>query len=297
MRSGRVGLLLAVLLAGCHGDGAAPAAAAGAGEAGNRGSPQRIVTLAPHLAELVHAAGAGGRLVGVSAYSNFPAAVLSLPVVGDAFAIDREQLALLAPDLLLAWASGTPPHVVEELRARGYRVEVIRTRGLADVGDALRRIGELAGEPAAAAAAAARYAARLEELDESWRDATPIRVFYQVSPRPLYTVGGDHYISELIALCNGENVFASVSELATTVSEEAVLARDPEVLLSAGADGDESLSGWSRWPTLAAIRYGNRFFVPPDLAGRATPRLADAGRAICLRLDEGRQRRAEHGAP
>ncbi len=299
MRSGRAGLLLAVLLTGCHADGETPAATARSGvhETGGRAAPQRIVTLAPHLAELVHAAGAGERLVGVSAYSDFPAAVASLPVVGDAFAIDRERLAQLAPDLLLAWDSGTPPHVVEELRARGYRIDVIRTRGLDDIGNALRRIGELTGERAAAAAAAARFAASLEALDEAWRTAAPIRVFYQVSRRPLYTISGDHYISELISLCGGENVFASLSELAPTVSEEAVLARDPEVLLTAGTDADETLSGWKRWPSLAANRYANRFVVPADLAGRATPRVADAGRAICLSLERGRERRAAHSGP
>lgn len=257
-----------------------------------RNAVQRIVTLAPHLAELVYAAGAGDRLVGVSAYSDYPRPVRELPLVGDSFMVDQEQLGLLRPDVVLAWQSGTPAHVVDELRQLGYRVEVIRTRGLDDIPAALRQIGALAGTGQIAATAASRFADGVDALAESWSGALPIRVFYQVSGRPLYTVNGDHYVSELITLCGGENVFGDLRSLAPTVTEEAVLALDPEVLLAAGVEGEDPFAHWARWPTLAAIRYGNRFLVPADEIGRATPRLLAAGRTICEFLDSGRQRRA-----
>ena len=99
----------------------------------------RVVTLAPNLTELVFAAGAGEYLVGVSAYSNYPPEATGLPVVGDAFTIDQERLALLKPDLLLAWRSGTPAHLVDELRRAGYVVETIRTQKLEDISAALSR--------------------------------------------------------------------------------------------------------------------------------------------------------------
>jgi hypothetical protein len=114
-----------------------------ASDTGQDGSSARIVTLAPNLAELVFAVGAGDQLVGVSAWSDYPRAVLELPEVGDAFVVDQEQLAFLNPDLLLVWESGTPLHTVEELRKRGYRVESVRTRGLDDVAAALRRVDEI----------------------------------------------------------------------------------------------------------------------------------------------------------
>ncbi|NIA28196.1 MAG: ABC transporter substrate-binding protein, partial [Desulfobulbaceae bacterium] len=104
-------------------------------------SYSRIAALAPHLTELVFAVGAGQKLVGVSAYSDYPPAALELPLIGDAFAVDHEQLAILDPDLLLAWQGGTPEYVVDDLRRLGYNVEVIQISTLADVADALRRIG------------------------------------------------------------------------------------------------------------------------------------------------------------
>lgn len=250
----------------------------------------RIVALAPHLAELVYAVGAQHALVGTSLYTEFPGYAGDLPVVGDAFAIDQERLALLEPDLLLAWASGTPAHAVDELRQQGYRVVVIRTRSLEDVPRALERIGSLTGRAAEAAEAAGTFRAGVRELAAKHAGAAAISVFYQVSSRPLYTVNGEHYVSDLIEICGGRNIFAELGELAPLVDAEAVLARDPEVLL-ASSDSSEAFALWDRWPELAANRYRNRFRMPADEIGRATPRLLRAGRFLCDVLERARRNR------
>lgn len=251
----------------------------------------RIVTLAPHLAELVHAAGAGDQLVGVSSYSDFPEAVRGLPIVGDAFRIDRERLALLDPDMLLAWESGTPAHIVDSLATAGYRIELIRTRNLADISRALQRIGTLTGMEASARQAADAFDRELGLLAMRWRDAEAIRVFYQVSLRPLYSINGDHYISELIGLCGGANIFADLTDLAPMISEEAVLDRDPEVVLAADTGGESTAEQWGYWSSLAANRYGNHFTVPADAVARPTPRVIEAGTSICKALQQGREHR------
>lgn len=254
---------------------------------------QRIVSLAPNLTELVHTIGAGEQLVGVSEWSDFPRRVLDLPVVGNAFSIDHEQLALLAPDLLLVWESGTPAHTVDELRRIGYHVESIRTRGLDDVAVAMLRLGELTGHAHEAAAVAANYRQELHSLRERYRDASAIRVFYQVSERPLYTVNREHYVSELIALCGGKNVFADLSKLAPTVDVEAVVDRDPEVMLASTDAGDDAFMEWQRWPNIAANKFGNQYLLPADEIGRATTRLLIAGNAMCLALQQARVNRQE----
>lgn len=255
------------------------------------GTYSRIVTLAPNLTELVYWAGAGERLVGVSAYSNHPPAALDLPVVGDAFMIDQEQLAVLEPDLLLVWEGGTPAHVVDELRARGYRVEAMRTNSVADVARAIVRIGELTGHAETANHTASMFEQRLAEIGAAHRDRPDITVFYQVSARPLYTVNGGHFVSEIIELCGGSNVFADLGELAPTIEVEAVVERDPEVFLAGSDAGPDAFSEWRRWPQLAANRYGNHFILPGDVVSRATPRLLDGAAAVCEVLEEARQRR------
>lgn len=256
---------------------------------------QRVVTLAPNLTELVFAAGAGGSLIGVSAYSDYPPAALELPIVGDAFMIDQEQLAILKPDLLLVWQSGTPAHVVDELRRVGLNVEVIRTSTLADVASAIRRIGLLTGHVEDAEVAISAYERGLESIAARTDQLADIRVFYQVSQRPLFTVNGDHYVSELIALCGGSNVFADLDKLAPTIDVESVVERDPEVLLASTDAGENAFAEWQRWPHMAANEAGNQFLMPADAIGRATPRLLQAGEAVCDALAEARRRRGEPG--
>jgi iron complex transport system substrate-binding protein len=240
----------------------------------------------------VYAAGAGETLVGVSAYSDYPPDVVDLPIVGDAFMIDQEQLALLKPDLLIVWQGGTPAHVVDELKSVGYNVEVIRTNSLSDVADAITRIGKLTGNENSASQSVTAYGKELEELAGAYGGREDISVFYQVSRRPLFTINGEHYVSELIALCGGSNVFADLNDLAPTIDVESVVERDPEVLMASTDAGDDAFEEWDRWPGIAANRYDNHFLMPADAIGRATPRLVQAARAVCMALEVARSRRA-----
>jgi len=254
-------------------------------------SLSRIVALAPNLTELVYAAGAGDTLVGVSAYSDYPPAALELPVIGDAFTVDHEQLALLKPDALLAWESGIPAHVVEEMRDVGYRVEVIRSRSLNDIVIALRRIGKLTGHEVEANEAAAAFTAGLQALQQRFASELTISVFYQVARRPLYTINGEHYVSELIGLCGGENIFADLNTLAPAIAVESVVERDPEVMLASSDAGNDAFAEWNRWPSLAAVRLGNQYLMPADEIVRATPRLLSAGESVCKALQMARDKR------
>lgn len=255
------------------------------------GPAQRVVTFAPHLAEIMYLIGAQEQLVGVSAWSDFPREVLKLPHVGDAFSIDQEQLTLLEPDLVLVWQSGMPAHTVDDLRGRGYRVESIRTRNIADVAAAIVTVGDLTGRASRAAAAAREFTGALEELRADFKEAESIGVFFQVSTRPLYTVNREHFISEIIELCGGRNIFEDIDEFAPSVSVEAVVDRDPEAMLAGTNLGDEAFTEWSRWPNMAANRYGNQFLLPDETIGRPSPRLAMAAGSVCIALDRARANR------
>ncbi len=253
----------------------------------------RIVSLAPNLTELMYTIGAGDQLVGVSAWSDYPREALDLPVVGDAFSVDQEQLALLNPDLLLVWESGTPVHTVDQLRAIGYNVAPIRTRGLDDIADAMLTLGTLTGHSREAAQAAADFRGALRSLRDRHEGLVPIRVFYQVSARPLFTVNEEHYVSKLISICGGENIFDDLNDLAPTVDVEAVVDRDPEVMLASTDAGEDAFDEWQRWPDIAANRYGNQFLLPADEIGRATARLIVAAEALCGALQQARMNRAQ----
>lgn len=248
----------------------------------------RVVTLAPHLAELVFAAGAGDRLVGVSAYTDYPEEAAELPIVSDAFTVDLELMRVLEPDLVLAWASGMPASTIEELKSTGLNVVTIETTSLEDVAAALHQIGSLTGQGQQAGEAAAAYEASLSALRDEFSSRRPVTVFFQVSSRPLYTVNGRHFISELLTMCGGANVFAELSELAPAIDVEAVLAADPEAIIASGSA--DSLAVWERFDTLRANQYGNRLTVEAAHLARASPRLDSAGRELCDVIDVARAR-------
>lgn len=254
---------------------------------------RRIVSLAPHVTENLFAAGAGGRLVGVVEYSDFPAAALALPRVGGYSRPDLEAIVALKPDLVVGWQSGNPPAVVEKLRALGLPVYLTQPDRLEDIPANIERMGRLAGTDAAADKAAQALTRRLAELRRTHAGKAKVGVFYQLWHQPLLTAGGSQIISEVIRLCGGENVFASLPGKAPTVSAEAVIAADPEAIVASGMGRNSpvGLEGWRKWGSLKAVRRGNLFFVPSDLMQRPTPRLLEGAEQLCGHLDGARGRR------
>lgn len=250
----------------------------------------RIVSLAPNVTELAFAAGAGGSLVGVSAWSDYPAAARDLPRIGDAFRLDYERIVALAPDLAITWESGTPAETLERLRDLGVRVVELPVYSLENVASAMETLGRLAGTEAVARSAAARFRDELAALEAEYRDRSTLRVFVQIDDEPLFTVTGRHLISQMMSLCGGRNVFAGLPGVAPVVDLEAVLAADPEVILYTGMSPDPA-SRWRRWERLAAVRAGGVFSVDADLVTRATPRAIEGAREVCEAIDQVRSTR------
>jgi iron complex transport system substrate-binding protein len=251
---------------------------------------QRIVSVAPHLTELVYTAGAGDRMVGADAYSDYPDEARTLTRIGDAFQVDYESVLALHPDLVLVWDTGTPEPVIEKLQSLGLRVERITTARLEDIAAAIRRIGALAGTEAHAEKAAGDFTAQIAELRRKHAHDAPVSVFFQISAAPLFTISGEHLISDILAVCGGSNIFADLKQLAPPVSVEAVLERNPEVII-AGNDSnraDDPLAQWRRWPQLAAVRYGNLYFVSADRVARSTTRVVGGTEEICGLLADAR---------
>ena len=252
----------------------------------------RIVSLAPHVTELLFAAGAGGRVVAAVEYSDFPEAARAVPRVGSFAAFDLERIAALKPDLAIAWGSGNPPGQVAQLARLGIPVFVSEPKALEDVAATLRRFGELAATSVAAESAAVAFERRLGALRARYAGRRPLTVFYEIWNQPLMTIGGSHVIGAAIELCGGRNVFAAIAQPAAAVELEAVLRADPDVILASGMDAarPEWLDHWQRWPQLAAVRRGNLFFVPPDLIQRHTPRILDGTAQLCAALETARGR-------
>ena len=263
----------------------APARAA---DCADPGPPyERIVTLSPHLTENAFAAGIGDRLVGAVAWSRYPEAARALPRVGDAFRIDMERLIALKPDLVIGWSSGNPDAALDQIEALCLPLWRTETREPAGIADLIERLGT-AGDAPKQAAAADGVRQALAGLSERYLGAAPVRYFYQVAPRPLFTINGDHLISQGLALCGGVNVFADAPGLAPQISREAVLAARPEVMLAPDSEPDP-LAPWRNWSTLPAVRDGALHTLPAAAISQATPRFVEALGVACDLLDAHRR--------
>lgn len=251
----------------------------------------RVVTLAPHLAELVYAAGAGDHLQAVTRYSDFPPPVKRLPVVGDAFALDYEKLLRLKPELVLAWAGGTQPAVIHKLERIGLTVLPVKIESLQDIGPAIQRIGTLLGTRATADSQAALFEQELALRSQRAKQMPQARAFIQTSDKPLYTVSRKHWISQALALCGLENVFAELPTGSAPVNPEAVIQRQPEVIVMLSQAADAAVKSarrekpedtlWAQWEQLTAVRKGRIIRVNPDLLSRPSPRILQGVAAVC----------------
>lgn len=253
---------------------------------------QRIVSLAPHATELLYAAGAGDRVVGVLSTSDWPPEAAAKPRVGDVHRLDMERIIALAPDLVVTWPYLQPAQVAM-LRARGVPVFMTQPTTIAGIADDIERLGVLAGTWPVANVRAQAFRAQLARLSAQRTDRRPVRVFYEIWNEPLYTIGGKHLINEGIRTCGGENVFASLTLPAPGVSVEAVLATKPEAII-AGADGAVRplwLDDWKRWTSMPAVASGNLFTVDANLLHRPGPRFLDGVAGLCAALDQARARR------
>jgi iron complex transport system substrate-binding protein len=250
---------------------------------------RRIVTLAPFLTELIYSAGAGAKLVGASAYSDYPSEARALPQVGSAAGPEIEALAALKPDLVLAWRDSIRVEDVERIERLGIPVYVAQPRRLDQVAGVLEAVGRLAGADATHAAAA--YRSRLAELRAAHAGKARVRVFVEVWHRPLTTIAGRHWINEALELCGGENVFGELAAVAPVVSWEELYRRDPRMILGAGsAAGGEAAfrAHWSERATLDAVRAGRLAWLDADTLQRPTLRLADGVARLCEALEAGR---------
>jgi iron complex transport system substrate-binding protein len=254
---------------------------------------QRIVALAPHLTELVYAAGAGEKLVGVARHSDYPAVAARVPQVGDAVRVDAEAILALKPDLVLAWRSGNPPAEVGRLEQIGLPVLVTEPARLADIPRLLRAIGTLAGTGGHAQMAATDFEGEIHALRERYAKARRIRVFYVIWHKPLLTVNGTHLISEIISLCGGENVFADLGQLTPNVTLEALIAARPAAILGgASAGGAKGFAEQWRATAVPPLRDLPAHYIDPDLIQRPTPRIVGGVKAVCSALEDARQNRS-----
>lgn len=226
--------------------------------------PERIVSLAPHLTEILFSLGIGEKIVATVAHSDYPPPAKEIPRLGDAFSLSVEAVIDLSPDLILAWGSGGNQRTLTRLRELGYVIYLNEVRNLEGIGDTAARFGLLVGKPDAGLQLQAAFQKELASIRATTQSASGSRVFFQISDQQLYTVNNEHLIGQAITACGGENVFGDLDLSVPMVSLESVLDANPDLILIA-SPYEGFVTRWSdTWRRLNwqdRVRYVNASLV------------------------------------
>jgi len=256
------------------------------------GPAQRIVSLAPGTTEMLFAAGAGSHVIATTEYADEPPAARRVPRIGDSNAVDLERLVVLRPDVVVVWPGGNNEAQVARIVSLHMPVYRQKASSLVQLAASLRRLGALAGTEREADVAARAVEARLAQLQTRYAGLRPVSVLLQVWNHPVYTIGGAQILTDVLRVCGARNVFADLPDLGPAVTVEAVIARDPQLIIAAGADASAAswLADWRKFEQLSAVRSANLItFADPRLS-RPGPSVLGATEALCRTIDAARQR-------
>ena len=263
-----------------------------AGEAVTVAKPaMRIISMAPHVTELLFAAGGGERVVGAVNYSDYPEAAKLIPRIGSNRDIDIERVMALKPDLIVAWMHGTSERQIDMVRKLGVPVFQSDPQTLEGIPESLLRLGQLMGTETAARPVAAQLRQQLAALRGRYAGRSTVRTFYQVWDKPLYTLNGRHIVTDALRLCGGANIFDGLPVTAPVVTIESVLEADPEAIFGTAEKNYGGVNLWRQYPTMTAVRNANLFTVDGNLLNRAGPRMIAGAAAMCEKLELARQHR------
>ena len=231
----------------------------------------RILTLAPHATEMILAVGAEKSLVAITQFPSYPRSLDRIPRINTLGSLDREYILEVNPDLVIAWASGNRQADLHWLDQVGIPVFMSEPASLADIASSLEKLGKLTGQPEAGHNAARNFTENLNRACPGRASADRVPAYYEIWAEPPMTIGGKHWLNEVLERAGLQNVFADVPRLVFTLSPESLMAKKVSVLIT-------SQPGAAR-PVKAARTYR----AGPEL-GRPGPRLVEGLKALCAQM-------------
>ena len=247
----------------------------------------KIIALAPHIVEQLYAIGAGDQVIGTTAYSDYPEAAKSIPVVGSYAGLQVEKILQMQPDLVIAWKTGNPVSDLERLKKYQLPVVYSDIRTLDDVAAELRQFGELTGRQTAAEHQASAYEQALSALRNRYAGKQPVKVFYELWSRPLTTVAGSAWPQQQLELCGAENPFADSIDDYPHVGLEQVLVSQPQAIIQPSKHSQNSPDAinWQQWPSIPAVKNNAIFHPDADKVHRMTARTLPEIEKLCQQID------------
>ena len=246
----------------------------------------RIISLAPNLTEIVFAIGAGNRLVGRTSYCDFPAEAKAVAEVGDTLHPSLEKIIALQPQVVLISTASQLEVFTQQLQSQNIAVFVTDPRDLVGVFRTIDQIGRIVGQPQQAELLIQKLGERTQAVEKAVAGRQPVRVFYQVSGEPLYTIGRDAFLTDLIRRAGGISVTADVPGAWPKYSNESALAAKPEAIIlpTGGSMGAANAAVTEALRQSPAALAGRVYKINDDHLARPGPRSVDGLEAIAKAL-------------
>lgn len=246
----------------------------------------RVISLAPNLTEIVFAIGAGNRLVGRTSYCDFPAEAKAVAEVGDTSHPSLERVIALQPQVVLVSTASQLEVFTQQLQSQNIVVFVTDPHDLEGVFRTIEQVGRILGHTQQAELLIQKLRDRTRAVEEAVKDKPPVRVFYQVAAEPLYTIGRDAFVTDLISRAGGKSVTADVPGAWLKYSNESALAARPEAIIlpTGGSMGAANSAVTEALRQSPAALEGRVYKINDDHLARPGPRLVDGLEAMARAL-------------
>ena len=249
--------------------------------------PERIVSLAPSLTEILYFLGLGDRVVGVTKFSYYPPEAKHKPKVGSYINLNVEKIISLSPDLVIGTADGNQPGVVDLLEQAGIAVFTVNPRNIRQVIDTVANLGRVCGLPERAKALSFDLSKRVDRIVDKTRTSRKPLVFLQINLRPIMTINKNTFLHDLILLAGGKNMTQDEPITYPRISLEEVIRKKPEVIIISSMERrgrfEQARLEWLKWTSIPAVKNKRVHLINSDLIDRPSPRIIE-GLEIMARL-------------
>jgi len=249
-------------------------------------NPQRIISLAPGITEILFALNLGSKTVGVTDFCNWPVDARQKQSVGGFINPSVEKIIALNPDLILATVDGNRRETIEKLASAGLQVYVINPSSASGILRSIANLGRITKSDRQAKLLVSRLKKRLDNIARQTGRKSKPRIFFQIGLEPLITIGRGTLINEAIGLAGGVNIADDAGTRYPRYSKEGIIAGAPEIILFAPMAGDKEFTAvkifWRQFPEVPAVKNNKIYPVETDIIGRASPRFIDAVEKMAL---------------
>ncbi|MEA3487346.1 MAG: cobalamin-binding protein [Thermodesulfobacteriota bacterium] len=241
--------------------------------------PERIISLAPNITEILFALDLGEEIVGVTMFSDYPEAAGSKPKVGSFVNVSLEKVASLNPDLIIGTADGNRKETVEQLEQIGFPVYVINPGSFKGILETTLNIGTITGREKQAKEVVSGLRQRINAVVSLTENLKRPRVFFQVGINPVVTVGRNTIHNKLIELAGGVNIYGDVMTRYPRCGMEEVVARKPDIIIVSsmkrGGNFPRIKNKWMKWKNIPAVKNDRIYIIESNLIDHSSPRIVD----------------------